>query len=132
MQKIYVSFLLGLVFLLGGLNFGLYKYNEADKQDFYQQLRDQFVLSESYCGIGYLTKDFDPATGEWSLDWIRTGFFGFGDEEKTGIIINTVQLEPSILKGVDGKKFHIWLMNLLLVHQLHLAPLICFTHGLIQ
>ena len=132
MQKIYVSFLLGLVFLLGGLNFGLYKYNEADKQDFYQQLRDQFVLSESYCGIGYLTKDFDPSTGEWSLDWIRTGFFGFGDEEKTGIIINTVQLEPSILKGVDGKKFHIWLMNLLLVHQLHLAPLICFTHGLIQ
>ena len=54
--------------------------------------------------IGYLTKDFDPATGEWSLDWIRTGFFGFDDEEKTGIIINTVQLEPSILKGVDGKK----------------------------
>ena len=40
MQKIYVSFLLVLVFLLGGLNFGLYKYNEADKQDFYQQLRD--------------------------------------------------------------------------------------------
>lgn len=132
MQKIYASFLLGLVFLLGGLNFGLYKYNEADKKDFYLQLSNKFVFSDSDQGIGYLTKDFDPATGEWSLDWIRTGFFGFGDEEKTGIIINTVQLEPSILKGVDGKKFHIWLMNLLLVHQLHLAPLICFTHGLIQ
>lgn len=104
MQKIYVSFLLGLVFLLGGLNFGLYKYNEADKKDFYWQLSNKFVLSDSDQGIGYLTKDFDPATGKWSLDWIRTGFFGFGDEEKTGIIINTVQLEPSILKGVDGKK----------------------------
>lgn len=34
MQKIYVSFFLGLVFLLGGLNFGLYKYNEADKHYF--------------------------------------------------------------------------------------------------
>lgn len=104
MQKIYVFFFLGLVILLGGLNFGLYKYNEADKQDFYQQLCDQFVYSESYCGIGYLTKDFDPSTGEWSLDWIKTESFGFGDEQKTGIIIQTVQLEPSILKCVDGKK----------------------------
>lgn len=104
MQKIYVFFFLGLVILLGGLNFGLYKYNEADKQDFYQQLCDQFVYSESYCGIGYLTKDFDPLTGEWSLDWIKTESFGFGDEQKTGIIIQTVQLEPSILKCVDGKK----------------------------
>ena len=104
MQKIYVSFLLGLVFLLGGLNFGLYKYNEADKQDFYQQLRDQFVLSESYCGIGYLTKDFDTSTGKWSLDWIKTESFVFGEEQKAGIIIQTVQLEPSILKSVDGKK----------------------------
>lgn len=132
MQKIYVSFLLGLVFLLGGLNFGLYKYNEADKQDFYQQLRDQFVLSESYCGIGYLTKDFDTSTGKWSLDWIKTESFVFGDEQKAGIIIQTVQLEPSILKCVDGKKNHMWLMNLLLVHQLHPTPLLCFTHGLIQ
>ena len=104
MQKIYVSFLLGLVFLLGGLNFGLYKYNEADKKDFYLQLSNKFVFSDSDQGIGYLTKDFDPSTGEWSLDWIKTESFGFDDEQKTGIIIQTVQLEPSILKGVDGKR----------------------------
>lgn len=104
MQKIYGFFFLGLVILLGGLNFGLYKYNEADKREFYQQLRGQFVFSESYHGIGYLTKDFDPSTGEWSLDWIKTEDFGFGDEQKPGIIIQTVQLEPSILKGVDGKR----------------------------
>ena len=104
MQKIYVSFFLGLVFLLGGLNFGLYKYNEADKHYFYQQLRDQFVFSESNYGIGYLTKDFDPSTGEWSLDWIKTESFVFGDEQRAGIIIQTVQLEPSILKCVDGKR----------------------------
>ena len=103
MQKIYGFFFLGLVILLGGLNFGLYKYNEADKQEFYQQLRDH-VCPENYHGIGYLTKDFDPSTGEWSLDWIKTESFGFGDEHKTGIIIQTLQLEPSILKGVDGKK----------------------------
>lgn len=108
MQKIYVSFFLGLVFLLGGLNFGLYKYNEADKHYFYQQLRDQFVFSESNYGIGYLTKDFDPSTGEWSLDWIKTESFVFGDEQRAGIIIQTVQLEPSILKGVDGKKNFIY------------------------
>lgn len=104
MQKIYGFFFLGLVILLGGLNFGLYKYNEADKQEFYQQLSDQFVFSESYRGLGYLTKDFDPSTGEWSLDWIKTEAFGFGAEQKTGIIIQTVQLEPSILKVVDGKR----------------------------
>ena len=104
MQKIYVFFFVSLVILLGGLNFGLYKYNEEDKQDFYQQLCDKFVSSESYRGIGYLTKDFDPSTGEWSLDWIKTESFGFDDEQKTGIIIQTVQLEPSILKGVDGKR----------------------------
>lgn len=104
MQKIYGFFFFGLVILLGGLNYGLYKYNEADKRDFYQQLKDQFVFSESYRGIGYLTKDFDPSTGEWSLDWIKTETFGFGDEQKTGIIIQTVQLEPGILKGVDGKR----------------------------
>lgn len=104
MQKIYVFFFLGLVILLGGLNFGLYKYNEADKRDFYQQLSEQFVFSDSYHGIGYLTKDFDPSTGEWSLDWIKTEIFGFDDEQETGIIIQTVQLEPSILKGVDGKR----------------------------
>ena len=132
MQKIYVFFFLGLVILLGGLNFGLYKYKEEDKQDFYQQLCDQFVSSESYRGIGYLTKDFDPSTGKWSLDWIKTESFVFGDEQKNGIIIQTVQLEPSILKCVDGKKIHIWLMNLLLVHQLHPTPLLCFTNGLIQ
>ena len=106
MQKIYGFFFLGLVILLGGLNFGLYKYNEADKREFYQQLSDQFVFSESYRGLGYLTKDFDPSTGEWSLDWIKTESFGFGDEQKTGIIIQTVQLEPSILKVVDGKIKH--------------------------
>lgn len=104
MQKIYVFFFLGLVILLGGLNFGLYKYNEADKREFYQQLSDQFVFSESYNGIGYLTKDFDPSTGEWSLDWIKTEWFVFGDEQKPGIIIQTAQLEPRILKGVDGKR----------------------------
>ena len=104
MQKIYVFFFVSLVILLGGLNFGLYKYNEEDKQDFYQQLCDKFVSSESYRGIGYLTKDFDPSTGEWSLDWIKTESFVFGDEQKAGIIIQTVQLEPSILKSVDGKK----------------------------
>lgn len=105
MQKIYGFFFLGLVILLGGLNFGLYKYNEADEREFYQQLKDQFVFSESsYRGIGYLTKDIDPSTGEWSLDWIKTEAFVFGDEQKTGIIIQTVQLEPSILKGVDGKR----------------------------
>lgn len=104
MQKIYGFFFLGLVILLGGLNFGLYKYNEADKREFYQQLSNQFVFSDSYRGIGYLTKDFDPSTGEWSLDWIKTESFVFGDEQKPGIIIQTVQLEPSILKGVDGKR----------------------------
>ena len=107
MQKIYGFFFLGLVILLGGLNFGLYKYNEADKREFNQQLRNHFVFSEeNYHGIGYLTKDFDPSTGEWSLDWIKTEWFVFGDEDekKPGIIIQTVQLEPSILKGVDGKR----------------------------
>lgn len=104
MQKIYGFFFLGLVILLGGLNFGLYKYKEADKLEFYQQLKDQFLFPESYHGLGYLTKDFDPSTGEWSLEWIKTEAFGFGDEQKPGIIIQTVQLEPSILKGVDGKR----------------------------
>lgn len=104
MQKIYGFFFLGLVILLGGLNFGLYKYKEADKLEFYQQLSDQFLFPESYHGLGYLTKDFDPSTGEWSLEWIKTEAFGFGDEQKPGIIIQTVQLEPSILKGVDGKR----------------------------
>ena len=104
MQKIYGFFFLGLVILLGGLNFGLYKYKEADELEFYQQLKDQFLFTESYHGLGYLTKDFDPSTGEWSLEWIKTEAFGFGDEQKPGIIIQTVQLEPSILKGVDGKR----------------------------
>ena len=35
MQKIYVFFFVSLFILLGGLNFGLYKYNEEDKQDFF-------------------------------------------------------------------------------------------------
>lgn len=104
MQKIYGFFFLGLVILLGGLNFGLYKYKEADKLEFYQQLSNQFLFPESYHGLGYLTKDFDPSTGEWSLEWIKTEAFVFGDEQKPGIIIQTVQLEPSILKGVDGKR----------------------------
>lgn len=104
MQKIYGFFFLGLVILLGGLNFGLYKYKEADKLEFYQQLSNQFLFLESYHGLGYLTKDFDPSTGEWSLEWIKTEAFVFGDEQKPGIIIQTVQLEPSILKGVDGKR----------------------------
>lgn len=104
MQKIYSFFFLGLVILLGGLNIGLYKYNEVDKREFYQQLCNQFAFTESDYGIGYLTKDFDPSTGEWSLDWIKTEAFGFGDEQKTGIIIQTVQLEPGMLKGVDGKR----------------------------
>lgn len=51
MQKIYVFFFLGLVILLGGLNFGLYKYNEADKKDFYLQLSNKFVFSDSDQGI---------------------------------------------------------------------------------
>lgn len=104
MQKIYGFFFLGLVILFGGLNFGLYKYKEADKLEFYQQLSNQFLFPESYHGLGYLTKDFDPSTGEWSLEWIKTEAFVFGDEQKPGIIIQTVQLEPSILKGVDGKR----------------------------
>lgn len=104
MQKILGFFFLGLVILLGGLNFGLYKYNEADKQEFYQQLCDQAAFFDGYRGLGYLTKDFDPSTGEWSLDWINTESFRVGDEYKPGIIIQTVQLEPSILKVVDGKR----------------------------
>lgn len=104
MQKIYGFFFLGLVILFGGLNFGLYKYKEADKLEFYQQLSNQFLFPESYHGLGYLTKDFDPSTGDWSLEWIKTEAFVFGDEQKPGIIIQTVQLEPSILKGVDGKR----------------------------
>lgn len=105
MQKIYTFFFLGLVILLGGLNFGLYKCNEADERECLQQLKDQFDFCDnSYHGIGYLTKDFDPSTGEWSLDVIQTESFYCGHEIKTGIMIRTVQLEPSILKGVDGKR----------------------------
>lgn len=104
MQKIYGFFYLGLFILLAGLNSGLYIYNEADQREFYQQLQNQFLFCESYNGLGYLTKDFDPSTGEWSLDWIRTEAFGYGDDQKPGVIIETVQLEPSLLKRVDGKR----------------------------
>ncbi len=106
MQKIYVFFFLGLVILLGGLNFGLYKYNEADKAVFFQRLKDHFLFycESSHCGIGYLTKDFDPSTGEWSLDWIkRDSFLGVGDEQKPGITIMTVQLDYITPEFVDGK-----------------------------
>ena len=39
MQKIYASFLLGLVFLLGGLNFGLYKPKIRKQSQWQSQLQ---------------------------------------------------------------------------------------------
>ena len=105
MNKIFnIAFFITLALALG-LNYGIYKYYDADQADFFANLEAN-LNGNAWSGLAYTTKDYNYKTGEWEMEWISMDNFSDGNNRIVGLVVINLHPEKESLK--IKPKSHSW------------------------